>query len=222
MSNMLKKKVYGVGKEASRYLIKKPPVTETNTIQGIAPGLKKIHLLYKNFADAVNRELTDRDITIEFHYVVRVNTKDYCHHEARLMYNQFFTFEIDGKDGIIITDFKTGSVRKKGDIEKADSEGRMGSYLRQLAMYSYLIKQSPKYKVDVRESRLEFLEAKNDKESIYDTVIRMEQINSLIADIKDYDNLIRTGKWVERPCGYNSYGKNTKCEYCKMAEIYKI
>ena len=128
---------------------------------------------------------------------------------------------LDAKN-VRVTDFKTGSVRKKGDIEKADSEGRMGSYLRQLAMYSYLIKQSPKYKVDVRESRLEFLEAKNDKESIYDTVIRMEQINSLIADIKDYDNLIRTGKWVERPCGYNSYGKNTKCEYCKMAEIYKI
>ena len=63
---------------------------------------------------------------------------------------------------IRVTDFKTGSVRRKGDIEKTDSEGRMSNYLRQLAMYSYLIKQSSKYKTDVRESRLEFLEAKNE------------------------------------------------------------
>ncbi len=120
-----------------------------------------------------------------------------------------------------VTDFKTGGVRKKSDIEKIDEEGRMSGYLRQLAMYSYLIKQSPKWKTDVRESRLEFLEAKNEKESMYDTVIQKEQIHLLVADIKDYDRMVKSGEWVSRECHYNSYGKNTECEYCKMAEIYK-
>lgn len=124
-------------------------------------------------------------------------------------------------ENVRVTDFKTGSVRKKSDIEKMDEEGRMSSYMRQLAMYSYLIKQSPKWKMDVRESRLEFLEAKEDKERMYNTVIQKEQIDSLIQDIKDYDNLVKKGEWVNRPCHYNSYGKNTECEYCQMAKIYK-
>ncbi|MCX6752235.1 MAG: ATP-dependent DNA helicase [Candidatus Nomurabacteria bacterium] len=119
-----------------------------------------------------------------------------------------------------VTDFKTGSVRKKVDIEKIDEHGRMSSYMRQLSMYSYLLKQSPKWKADVSESRLEFLEAKNEKESIYSTLIKKEQIDLLIKDIKDYDESAKKGEWVDRPCNYNSYGKNTECEYCKMAEIY--
>ncbi len=126
-----------------------------------------------------------------------------------------------GRSGVRVTDFKTGSVRKKSEIEKKDEEGRMSSYLRQLAMYSYLIKQSQKWKVDVRESRLEFLEAKDSKEAFYDRVITQKDFDLLVKDIKDYNNLIKTGQWVNRPCHYNSYGKNTECEYCKMAEIYK-
>jgi RecB family exonuclease len=120
-----------------------------------------------------------------------------------------------------VTDFKTGSVRKKSEIEKMDEEGRMSNYLRQLSMYAYLIKQSPKWKADVSESRLEFLEAKNPKEIFYDRVITDREIDLLVKDIKDYDEFIKNGEWVERQCNYNSYGKNTECEYCKMAEIYK-
>jgi len=134
---------------------------------------------------------------------------------------------LDSKN-VRVTDFKTGGVRKKSEIEKIDEEGKMSSYLRQLTMYSYLIGQSPKWKTTVSESRLEFLEApsvsragKNQKEGIYDTVIKKEQIDLLVADIKDYDESIKKGKWVNRPCNYNSYGKNTECEYCKMSEIYK-
>ena len=126
-----------------------------------------------------------------------------------------------GRSGVRVTDFKTGSVRKKSEIEKIDKEGRMSSYLRQLAMYSYLIKQSQKWKVDVQESRLEFLEAKDSKEVFYDRVIIQKDLDLLMKDIKDYNNLIKTGQWVNRPCNYNSYGKNTECEYCKMAQIYK-
>ena len=137
------------------------------------------------------------------------------------IYGKIDLIEILDKDNVRVTDFKTGSVRKKGDIEKIDKEGRMSSYLRQLVMYSYLIKQSSKLKINVNESRLEFLEAKNEKETFYNRVITSKEIDLLIKDIKDYDQLIKNGKWVNRPCNYNSYGKNTECEYCKLAEIYK-
>ena len=137
------------------------------------------------------------------------------------IYGKIDLLEHLNKDSVRVTDFKTGNVRKKTDIEKIDEEGKMSSYLRQLAMYSYLIKKSPKWKADVRESRLEFVEAKDPKETFYDTVIGEEHINMIVKDIADYDALIKNGMWVSRPCNYNSYGKNTECEYCKMAAIYK-
>ena len=124
-------------------------------------------------------------------------------------------------NNVRVTDFKTGNVRKKSEIEKMDPEGRMSSYLRQLTMYSYLIKQSPKWKMEVSESRLEFLEAKKENETFYDRFITAKEIDLLIKDIKDYDEFVKSGTWVNRPCNYNAYGKNTECEYCKMAEIYK-
>ncbi len=137
------------------------------------------------------------------------------------IYGKIDLIEHLDKDNLRVTDFKTGGVRKKTEIEKTDEEGRMSGYLRQLAMYSYLIKQSPKWKVDVRESRLEFVESGDTKEMFYNTVINDEQIDKIVEDIKDYDNLLKTGEWVNRPCHYNSYGKNTECEYCQMATIYK-
>ena len=127
---------------------------------------------------------------------------------------------LSGKE-VRVTDFKTGSVRKKTEIEKLDEEGRMSGNLRQLAMYSHLLRESPKWGVDVRESRLEFLEAKDPKESFYDRVITREEIELLKKDIADYDKLVKSGEWIERECHYNSYGKNTECEYCKLAKIYK-
>jgi len=121
-----------------------------------------------------------------------------------------------------VTDFKTGSVKKKSEIEKLDEEGRLSNLMRQLAMYSYLLEDNPKWRgIDVRESRLEFLEAKNEDESIYDKIITKKEIDLLIDDIEDYDKLMKSGQWTERVCHYNSYGKNTECEYCKMSEIYK-
>jgi DNA helicase-2/ATP-dependent DNA helicase PcrA len=137
------------------------------------------------------------------------------------LYGKIDLIERLDKDNIRVTDFKTGSVRKKSEIEKLDEEGRMSTYLRQLVMYAYLIKQNPKWKVDVRESRLEFLEAKNKKEALYDHVISGDEVNLLIKDISDYDKFIKNGEWLNRPCDYNSYGKNTTCEYCKMSEVYR-
>lgn len=124
--------------------------------------------------------------------------------------------------GIVrVVDFKTGTVRKNSEIEKLDDEGRLSSYLRQLAMYSYLITGNLKWKKEVGESVLEFVEAKNSEESFYRTRITEDQLNLIIKDIKDYDSMLRSGDWVNRPCHYNSYGKNTSCGYCKMSEIYK-
>jgi len=137
------------------------------------------------------------------------------------MYGKIDLIENLSAGEVRVTDFKTGSVRKKSEIEKLDEEGRMSGNLRQLAMYSYLLQESPKWNVDVKESRLEFLEAKLPIESFYDRIITPKEIELLIKDIKDYDNLVKKGEWVERSCNYNSYGKNTECEYCKMAKIYQ-
>ena len=131
------------------------------------------------------------------------------------IYGKIDLVEYLSKNELRVTDFKTGSVKKKGEIEKLDEEGRMSSYLRQLAMYSYLLQNTSK--ADVRKSRLEFLEAKNKKEIFYDRIITKGEIELLLKDIADYDHLVKTGEWVNRPCNYNSYGKATVCEYCKMA-----
>lgn len=123
---------------------------------------------------------------------------------------------------IRVTDFKTGRPKRKSDIEKKDEEERMSGTLRQLAMYAYLLKNNPKWRSDVRECRLEFLEADDLKDALYDRVIGQEELDLLVKDIKDYDLAVQSGDWVLRECHYNSYGKNTECEYCKMAEIYLL
>ncbi len=137
------------------------------------------------------------------------------------IYGKIDLIEKLDKENVRVTDFKTGSAKKKSEIEKINEEGRMSNLMRQLAMYSYLLESSPKWKVDVRESRLEFLEAKDMKDIFYNTVIQKEQIILLVKDIQDYDHLLKTGEWVSRPCNYNAYGKNTECQYCKMALMYK-
>ncbi|MEX2029056.1 MAG: ATP-dependent DNA helicase [Candidatus Paceibacterota bacterium] len=119
-----------------------------------------------------------------------------------------------------VTDFKTGHAKRKSEIEKTDEENRMSAHMRQLAMYTYLLKNSP-WRVDVRESRLEFLEAKNPKEAIYDTIIKEKELGLLLRDIKDYESFVKSGEWTKRGCNAKLYGKNTKCEYCKLAEIYE-
>jgi pSer/pThr/pTyr-binding forkhead associated (FHA) protein len=63
---------------------------------------------------------------------------------------------------------------------------------------------------------------KNEKEIFYDTFIDSEKIALLKKDIKDYDELVKSGNWINRECHFKSYGKsNAECEYCKKAKIYK-
>lgn len=136
--------------------------------------------------------------------------------------------EID-KEVIRVTDFKTGKPKKKSFIEKETEDvdisgvkvSRMSNYMRQLAMYSYLINSSAKWQASVRESRLEFVEADKEEDLFYSAVIGSSHVGKLVDDIRDYDEMIKNGDWVDRPCNFNSYGrKDAVCEFCKMAKIY--
>ncbi len=124
-------------------------------------------------------------------------------------------------DGTIaVTDFKTGSAKTTGVIEKRDDDGRLSSHLRQLAMYSYLIRGSEKK--DVTESKLLYIEEDpKEKNALYRTHISDEEIDLLRRDITDYDELIKSGKWMDLRCCFKPFGKETECEYCKWArEVY--
>jgi RecB family exonuclease len=123
-------------------------------------------------------------------------------------------------DGTItVTDFKTGSSKTTGIIEKLDDENRLSGMMRQLAMYSYLIRGAEGN--DVTESRLLFLEEDiKNKNALYRTHVNGEQIELLIRDIADYQNLLTSGEWTNRPCYAKTYGKQTECEYC--ARMNKI
>lgn len=122
---------------------------------------------------------------------------------------------------VAVTDFKTGTSKTSGVIEKLDDENRLSSFMRQLAMYSYLVQGSDKKEVVL--SKLYFLESKEgDKNMIYATKIGEEQIDLLVRDITDYDKLLKSGEWTDRPCNAKQYSGGDECEYCKLAkEIYK-
>ena len=131
------------------------------------------------------------------------------------IYGKIDLVEYLPNNSIRVTDFKTGSSKTKNIIEKKEN-GRMSSSLRQLAMYSYLISGNEKNKV-VSESRLLFLEEDlKNKNSLYSTRINQEEIDLLIKDIEDYDELVKSGEWVNLLCNHNSYGKNTECPYCVL------
>ena len=128
-------------------------------------------------------------------------------------------------DGTVqVTDFKTGSSKTTGVIEKTTEDGRMSDYLRQLAMYSFLIHGAEKG-TDVAQSKLYFLEAKdNDKNKIYSTRISGDHLELLRKDISDYQNLIESGQWISQPCNFKPFGTGaSECEYCKRArEVYNL
>ncbi len=135
------------------------------------------------------------------------------------MYGKIDLTERFSDGTITVTDFKTGSSKTTGVIEKLDNENRLSGMMRQLAMYSYLIHGSEGN--DVTESRLLFLEEDlKQKNALYRTHVSGEQIELLIRDIADYQNVLASGEWTERPCYAKPFGKSTECEYC--ARINKI
>ncbi len=123
-----------------------------------------------------------------------------------------------------VTDFKTGKPKTGSSIEKIDDEGMLSDYMRQLAMYSFLLMYSSR-QGSIHESRLLFLEAaKGDKHALYSTHIDTEKIDLLKKDIAVYVESLSSGEWIYRPCNAKSYGGGTsECEYCKRAkDVFNI
>jgi DNA helicase II / ATP-dependent DNA helicase PcrA len=138
-----------------------------------------------------------------------------------MMYGKIDLTERFGGGKIIVTDFKTGSPKPASSIEKINEDGKLSDLMRQLAMYSYLVKGAEKGSV-VTSSRLLFVEAsKKEKNALYETHINDEQIELLVRDIKEYDEQLKSGEWVNRECNHKGYGDKTECEYCKMAKVLK-
>jgi ATP-dependent helicase/DNAse subunit B len=122
-------------------------------------------------------------------------------------------------DGTVrVSDFKTGKPKPKREVEKRDEEGRMSDYLRQLAMYSYLLMHD-KSKTEASSSRLLFLETESDsKDAVYETRITDEEIQLLRKDLTDFNTLLKAGEWIERPCDFKPFGQQKECEYCALAK----
>lgn len=121
---------------------------------------------------------------------------------------------------VVVTDFKTGSTKTSGVIERETDDGRLSDYMRQLAMYSYLIRSAEDK--EVARSRLLFVEADTkDKHALYETHIDDEQIDLLVRDIREYDEALKSGEWVSRECQHKGYGAQTECEYCALAKMFK-
>ena len=117
-----------------------------------------------------------------------------------------------------VTDFKTGSGKTKSVIEKSDEEGRLSSFIRQLAMYTFLIQGAEK-NTEVLLTKLLFLEEKaSSKDAVYATKITDEEMELLRKDFADYDKLLSSGAWVSRPCFAKMWGKGEECEHCKKAK----
>ena len=123
-----------------------------------------------------------------------------------------------GQGFVEVTDFKTGSGKSKNIIEKRDEEGRLSSFTRQLAMYTYLITGAEKG-TEVTLSKLLFLEEDpKSKDVVYATKISGEEMELLKQDFTDYNELLQSGEWVNRKCYAKMYGKNEECEHCAKAK----
>lgn len=137
-------------------------------------------------------------------------------------YGEIDVTELFPNNEVSVIDFKTGSEKTNTEIEKLDEEGRLSPLMRQLAMYTFLL-EGVESQTKVIESKLLFLEAEaKSKNAFYSTKISRETIDLLLRDIKDYDESIKNGTWIDRKCYFKPWGKNqTECEYCKRAkEVY--
>jgi DNA helicase-2/ATP-dependent DNA helicase PcrA len=136
-----------------------------------------------------------------------------------VMYGKIDLTEYLPDGSISVTDFKTGSVKTKSVIEKISEDGYMSDLMRQLTMYSYLL-SGDSGDIKVTSSKLIFLEAElGDKNAMYQTRITDEQIDLLKKDIREYDESLSSGTWIERECNFKPYGSGlSECEYCKMAK----
>ncbi len=177
---------------------------------------KEINRISKEAKKAVDNWLTNYYEKLEKDYESErsIQFRD-SNYKNLLMYGKLDLTERDMEGNIIITDFKTGKPKTKGEIEKLDEENRLSSYMRQLAMYSYLVAGAEKGK-EVSASRLMFLEGDaKDKNSLYSTYIDKEKIDLLKKDIFDYAKSLESGEWTNLPCHFKPWGSNkNECDYC--------
>lgn len=198
-------------KNQINYLFVKEGITNENDLRKLG---KDAYGAVKNWVDNYYPHLES-----DFKSERSVSFVDQKNFPKLLMYGKIDLTEYNSLGDISVTDFKTGSTKAKSAIEKIDEEGRMSDLMRQLTMYSYLLK-GDKADIKVTNSKLLFLEAdKGDKNAFYQTHITEEQIDLLKKDIKEYDEALDSGSWTDRICNFKSYGNNSmECEYCKMAK----
>ena len=126
-----------------------------------------------------------------------------------------------GDTNLRVTDFKTGKTRSSSDIQRLDDEGRMSTYMRQLAMYSYLLESAHKGEARVDASRLYFVEEDDQKKACFETKVEPQHVELLLRDIKDYNEFVKSGKWIERACSYKPHRGESTCPYCQRAMLYQ-
>lgn len=190
-----------------------------NTKKGILLKEKIITIynswLEKRFNEISNQNETEKDVSFA--------NKNFPHLK---FYGKLDLVEYFKDKSIVVTDFKTGRVKTRNEIEKNSKEERLGDYLRQLTMY-YFLMQDKGYDLNNSKFKLLFVESElDDKNGVYETFINQEQLDLLNKDFKDYDELLKSGTWIERPCfndNKNFGGNDNECEYCSLAKkIYKI
>lgn len=135
------------------------------------------------------------------------------------MYGKLDLTETFPNGDIVVTDFKTGKAKTKSEIEKMTEEGRLSDYMRQLAMYSYLVRGGKKDE-SVAISKLLFLEAESkDKNALYSAHISEEQIDLLKRDIGEYNQALQNGSWVSNECHFKPWGGGSEeCPYCALSK----
>ena len=193
----------------------KEGVEDTNLEQEANKGILCIqNFLDQDFKNLAKNRMTERSVSYRDPQFPNLS-----------MYGKIDLTETFPDGTIAVTDFKTGSksgAPTSSNIQKMDDDGRMSDYLRQLAMYSYLITGNNS-SAQVVQSKLYFLEAKDtDKNRVYSTRITDEHIELLKKDIADYQHAIESGNWISQECHFKPYGSGaTECEYCKRArEVY--
>ncbi|MFA7285525.1 MAG: ATP-dependent DNA helicase [Candidatus Paceibacterota bacterium] len=197
----------------------KVAITRELNKEGVQDGIELARLEKVSY-DMVNNWIEKYYKILEADYVsersVQFRDKEFA---DLLMYGKLDLTERDIRGNISVTDFKTGKPKTKNEIEKVDEEGRMSAYMRQLAMYAYLIDGAEGGK-KVESLRLMFLEAEDgDKNALYSTYIDNEKIDLLKRDISDYVTNLENGAWVNMKCNFKPWGgKSEECEYCKLSK----
>lgn len=189
----------------------------------IENSAEKEHVGQKDFANFTKEALLIVEEWIENYYddvsEQRESEKSISFNDPKFpnlqMYGKIDLVEKSGDD-ISVTDFKTGSAKTTGSIEKVNKEGRLSDLMRQLAMYSYLMQGSKNGYVS--KSRLLFVEHIGKENELYETEISKEQIEILRVDIGEYQDNLLSGKWLGRPCDFKPFGNQTECPYCKIAK----